>query len=284
MNSIEKLCYFLQIEMEEPQAFGKFHLLCLSITFVTILCLYFLRNKYNERQLKFVIGIYGIVTLILEILKQLIYSFNYDIVNNIINWDYPWYIFPFQLCTTPMYVTIICLFLKKSNLRTSLFSYLSFITIWGSIMTALMPDSCFVSTILVNIHTTWLHFGSLVVSIYLLMNKEVEIKRKNIINSILVLIIFIIIANVLNIFIYQSNILNGETFNMFYISPYFDSSLPIFVDIQKLVPYPIFLFIYIFALSLGAIFIYMIAKYKKYSIKENIINFYKKILSTTHKL
>ena len=145
-------------------------------------------------------------------------------------------------------------------------------------MTALMPDSCFVSTILVNIHTTWLHFGSLVVSIYLLINKEVKITKKNLKNSIITFIIFVLIANILNISIYNLNILNNETFNMFYISPYFNSSLPIFTNIQQIVPYPIFLFIYVFALSLGAIFIYIIAKHKeKYIIKENIINFYKKI-------
>ena len=42
------------------------------------------------------------------------------------------------------------------------------------------------------------------------------------------------------------------TFNMFYISPFYVSSLPFFRDIQPKVPYPAFLFLYVLAFCLGA--------------------------------
>ena len=56
--------------------------------------------------------------------------------------------------------------MKKGKVRDSLLSYMAFITILGSIATIIIPDSCFVSDILINIHTMWLHCGSLVVSIW----------------------------------------------------------------------------------------------------------------------
>ena len=65
--------------------------------------------------------------------------------------------------------------MKKSNLRTSLLSYIAFVTILGSFMTVIIPESCFTSDILVNIHTMYLHCGSLVISIYLFMTGEVEV-------------------------------------------------------------------------------------------------------------
>ena len=68
-------------------------------------------------------------------------------------------------------------------------------------------------------------------------------------------IAFCAIANIMNIAVYNSGILNGETFNMFYISPYFESSLPVFDVIYNAVPYPVFLAIYVVALSLGGFII-----------------------------
>lgn len=259
MNYFEKLIYFLQGEMNSPTAYSCFHLLWILFIILSIIILYKKREKYNEKQLKIVLSIYGITALTLEILKQIIWSFNYDPLTNIITWNYEWYSFPFQLCTTPIYVSIICLFLKKNKVRNYLLSYMAYVTILGSIMTMIIPDSCFTSDILVNIHTMWLHAGSLVVSIYLLLIKEVQINTKSIKKALITFIIFVIIALTMNLVIYNSGILNGETFNMFFISPYFISTLPVFNIIQENVPYLVFLIIYIWAVIIGSLIIYCIS-------------------------
>ena len=256
MNIFERIIFAMQKEMTTPVSYGWFHILCIVIMFIAIIYLYKIRNKHNEKQLKLVLGIYGIVALLLELGKQLIWSFNYDSVTSIITWDYQWYSFPFQLCTTPIYVSLICLFLKDNKIRKSLLSYMAFITILGSFVTIIIPDSCFVSDILVNIHTMWLHLGSFAVSIYLLISKEVKINIKNLERAFIVFIIFVIIALTLNISIYHLGILNGETFNMFFISPYFISTLPVFNIIQENTPYLLFLIIYILVIILGSFIVY----------------------------
>ena len=267
MNLFEKILYFLQGEMEEPVAFGWFHLMWLFFVLVMIIFLYKNKKKNSEKQLKLVLGVYGITAFVLELLKQLIWSFNYDSVTNIVTWDYQWYAFPFQLCTTPIFISLICLFLKKGKFRNILLSYMAYVTILGSISTILLPDSCLVNDILVNIHTMWLHLGSFVVSVYLIMNSVVEVNKKNFINALCVFLVFVSIAFFMNIGVYNSGILNDETFNMFYISPYFESTLPVFDVIYEKVPYILFLIIYVAALSLGAGIIYFIAKlFKKISL------------------
>ena len=259
MNIFERFLLFLQTEMEEPIAFGWFHIMWLVFVVIALFILYKRKNKYSEKQLKRVLLVYGVIALVLEVLKQLSWSFNYDSVMNVVTWDYRWYAFPFQLCTTPIFVSINCAFLRKGKVRDSLFSYMAFITILGSISTMLLPDSCFVSDILVNIHTMWLHLGSFVVSVYLLMNDEVKIEFKSVRNAIGIFLIFVCLAEIMNISVYKSGILNGETFNMFYISPYFNSTLPVFDIIQPKVPFIIYLLIYLVALSLGGVIIYGIA-------------------------
>ena len=194
---------------------------------------------------------------ILELVKQLIWSFNYE--NGVVIWDYQWYAAPFQLCTTPIYVSLICLFLKKGKLRNSLLAYLAYITIFGSIATAIMPDSCFVRTIEVNIHTMFLHLGSLVLSIYLMFN-EVKPSKESIKGALKIFIIFVAIALFLDILFYNIGILNGETFNMFFISPYFQSTLPVYDKMQEIMPYPIYLLFYLLTISIGGHLVYYIQK------------------------
>lgn len=138
-------------------------------------------------------------------------------------------------------------------------SFVAYTTILGSIASAIIPHDLFVSDVLINIHAMWLHLGSLVVSIYLLASKEVKINIQSLLNGLKVFLIAAIIANALNIIVYNSGVLNGETFNMFYISPYFESSLPVFNNIYNMVPYLVFVVIYIIALSLGSYLVFSIA-------------------------
>ena len=259
MSIFERIVYFLQGKMDSPVSYGWFHLLWILLSFITIYILYKKRNNHSDKQLKLILGIYGVIALILEILKQISWSFNYDINIGIITWDYTWYSAPFQLCTTPIYVSLICLFLKDGNVRKSLLSYLAFITILGSIVTMIIPDSCFTSDILVNIHTMWLHCGSFVVSVYLLISREVELNISNLFRAIRIFLISVFIALVLNIIVYNSGVLNKEEFNMFYISPYFISTLPVFSTIQMHVHYIVYLITYIWILIIGSFIVYVIS-------------------------
>lgn len=273
MNIFEKFLYMLQAEMETPKAFGWFHFLWIFLIITTLIILFKNKSRYSEKQLKKVLGTYGIVALLLEIAKQLIWSFNYNPVTNAVSWDYQWYAAPFQFCTTPIFVSIICLFLKNNKLRNSLLSYMALATILGSIVTILLPDSCFTSDILVNVHTMWLHCGSFVVSIYLLMTGAVKIEKQNLKSAIKVFLVFVLLAEVLNIGIYNSGILNGETFNMFYISPYFITHLPVFKTIQESVPFIIYLLAYVLIVNIGATVVYFIAYFIYYKTnKKNNIN------------
>lgn len=259
MNILENFLIGLQLKMDRPTSYDYFHILCLILVIVFIIILYAQRKKYSEKQLKLVLGIYGITAFILELLKQLMWSVELDPLTNMVVWDYNWYAAPFQFCTTPIYISLIALFLKKSTLRDYLLSYMAYFTILGSITTMLYPESCFTSDILINIHTMFLHGGSLVVSIYLLFTKEVLLKYENLLKGFIVFLVFVFIANTMNITFYLSGLIGNETFDMFYISPYFESILPVFNIIEPMVPYVVFLLIYMFACFLGGHLIYFIS-------------------------
>ena len=260
MNTFETIIYALQFEMERPESYGWFHLMWFVLSVLLILFLTLRKEKDHERTLKTVLLVYGVGALVLEAIKQIIWSFEFDPVTQIGTWDYQWYAFPFQLCTTPIIASLLSAFLRKGALREWLLSFMAFVTILGSVATAFYPESCFVRTVLVDIHTMYLHFGSLVVSVYLLISGEVKLRFRSLLRGYGVFLISALMAELLNVSVYQSGVLQGETFNMFYISPYFISSLPVFDTIQGKVPFPLFLILYLVAIFLGAFIIYLIAR------------------------
>jgi hypothetical protein len=255
---MERVLLFLQSEMTRPTPWGWFHWFWIIATVVVVVILSLTKN--NEKKLKCILLVYGLVAATLEMTKQIIWTYEYDTITDVFTKDYQWYAAPFQICTTPIYVSIACALMKNCKIRNALLSYLAFVTILGDFMTIIIPDSCFVETIEINIHTMWLHCGGFVVSLYLLVSKTVQINMRNLMQAIFVFLCFVATALLINVVVYKSGVLNGETFNMFYISPYFISSLPVFSVIQQSVPYVLFLASYILALSLGAAIVCQISK------------------------
>ena len=259
MNLFEKILVFLQGKMIEPIQFGIYHISWVIVSILLVIILYKFRREYNKKQCNIILYTYGIIALILELLKQLIWTFEYK--DNILIYDYQWYAFPFQFCTTPIFVSLLIPLIKNNKIRDSLISYLSYFTILGSIMTMILPDSCLTNYILVNVHTMWLHCGSFVISCYLLINNKFNFKK--FINGFYVFVIFVLLANTLNIVFYSTNIIGNETFNMFYISPYFISELPIYNIIQQNVPYIVYLLFYILTIFIGGLIVYNITCFIK---------------------
>lgn len=259
MTLFQKIMFFLQSEMETPKPWGKYHLFWIVLTIIICIFLFKIKKRDSEVQLKVVLGTYGIIALLLEIAKQVSWACEIDPINFETTWDYTWYAAPFQLCSTPIYISITCLFLKKNEFRESLLSYISFFTIIGSVVMLLTPQTCFTEYVLVNIHTMFLHCGSLVLSIFFLTNEYVKLNKKNYLGALKVFVFLVGIAEILNIGVYKSGVLKDETFNMFFISPYFMDEVPLFGSIIKNIPFGIYLIGYITLLSFLALVIYELA-------------------------
>ena len=111
MQFLEKLIEATAWGMEKPPAYGGFHL---TFTFVglavCILLAYLLRNT-GERGNRIVLWSVGGFLALTEIYKQLFYYFYIG------DHSYQWWIFPFQLCSVPMYLCLIAPFLKKGKVQ-----------------------------------------------------------------------------------------------------------------------------------------------------------------------
>ena len=247
---------FLDSSMETPASFGWFHLLWFALSFLALIPLCLFPKKPTEDHVRRVVLITALVVLALEIYKQINYSFSYS---DGITYDYQWYAFPFQFCSTPMYVGLLAGLFKKGKLHECLCAYLATFALFAGLCVMVYPNDVFISTIGINIQTMICHGSMITIGIYLFASGYVELQYKTILKAIPVFAASVGLAAIMNEIAHQTGLLERETFNMFFISPYCDPSLPVYSSIQQAVPFPWCLVLYIVGFTAAAFIILLLA-------------------------
>ena len=122
----------------------------------------------------------------------------------------------------------------------------------AGICVMLYPSSVFTENVIINIQTMVNHGTMVVIGMYLLLSGYVRCEKETLVEALKVFIICLMIAIILNECAYGIGIVEQFPFNMFYISPYVEGSLPVFGQIQKVVSYPMSLLIYVVGFSIGS--------------------------------
>ena len=253
MNVFQKIMIFFDGQMKTPTNFGWFHIMCLAlVVLITVLLCVFAR-KYGDKGARIVVLTYSILTIVLEIYKMLNYSYNPH--TNV--WDFQWYAFPFQFCSTPMYVGLVAGLLKKGKVQDALYSYLSTFALFAGLAVMFYPNDVFVSTIGINIQTMICHGGMVIVGIYLFACKVVKPNLKTLLKAMIVFAVLSAVALILNLSLYKA--VAPETFNMFFISPYYECTLPLLSLVRANTHYIVFLLVYLIGFSLCALIVLSVA-------------------------
>ena len=274
MNGFEKIIYSIQAELAEtPMPFGLFHLtsFALTILLTVFLCVKF-KNADKKAQRKLLL-VASLIMLFFEVYKQTVFSFSYDGEKAV--WDYQWYAFPFQFCSTPMYIMFIASFTKNEKIFDALSAYIASFTLFAGLCVMVYPNTVYIRMIGIDVQTM-LHHGFMVVfgTLMIVINRK-RLNVKFFMKGVAVFVSLVGVALILDMTVPAH--INGETFNMFFISPKFDCSIPILDIIYTNVPYPVFLASYLFGFSFCAFIIlgigkgitYYVLKSKKYIFKKS---------------
>jgi hypothetical protein len=259
MEFFGNLILLLDTEMETPTAFGWFHTLSwiLMLGLAVLLCVLHKRNPSEER-VRRVVFFVALAVFVLEIYKTVNFSFSYE--DGKIVFDYPWYAFPWQFCSTPMYAGLLTGIFRRGRVHDALCAFLATYAIFAGAAVMVYPGDVFISTVGINIQTMVCHGSMITVGIYLWYSGYVKAEHKTILRALPVFVVAIGVAMLLNEIANAAGLLAaGHNFNMFYISPYCDPHLPVYSDVQRLVPYPFCLIIYIAAFTLVAYLISLAA-------------------------
>ena len=252
----QRVLEILDTQMTTPPAYGWFHLLffALSIAAGVLLCVY---GKKDERYVRRVVLITAITVMVLEVYKMINFGFSYK---EGISYSFPWGSFPFQFCSTPMYVGLLA-GLTRGRVHTGLCAYLATFALFAGLCVMFYPGDVFIGTVGINIQTMICHGSMLSIGIYLLGSGYVPSEHKTVLRALPVFCVAVAIAMGLNEWAYRSGLLEEHFFNMFYFSPHANPHLPLYSNVQNAlgVANPLSFIIYVAGFTLAAYLVLLIA-------------------------
>ena len=152
-------------EMEKPAPYGLFHILMtLGLLALAVSGAWLLRNT-NEKQNRIVLGVTGGLLLLAEV-----YKIAFHMVHPA-GWGC-WGVFPFQLCSVPMYLSLICALSKSKKLDSWLYEFMFAVNMFGGIMAFLEPSGILHEYITLTLHAYMWHMALIFLGLYLYMSKR----------------------------------------------------------------------------------------------------------------
>ena len=249
MSFWQSVLAFLDASMETPQPYGWFHLAWFLLSFLALIPLCRFPKNQSDDHVRRVVWVTALIVIVLELYKQINYSFSYA---DGIAFDYQWYAFPFQFCSTPMYVGFLAGIFKKGKIHESLCAYLATYALFAGFGVMFYPTTVFIDTIGINVQTMICHGSMITIGIYLLCTGYVPLQHKTILKALPVFAINVSLAVIMNEIAHLTGLVEQETFNMFFVSPYCDPSLPVYSLVQGVVPFPLCLILYIAGFTAAA--------------------------------
>ena len=135
--------------------------------------------------------------------------------------------------------------------------FIATFSFFGGLCVYIFPNDVFDTEFLgVQIQTMVHHGVQIMLGIYLFVVYRKKFTIKNAYLPVIYFAVLTLIALILNLLVHKA--VPDHIFNMFFISPYFDCTLPVLFIIYTKVPYVVFLLIYIFGFVLCAFLMFAI--------------------------
>ena len=256
MDFLQNFLRILDLRMDTPGMYGWFHILSLAVTAAAAVLLTLRHRNRTREQTRHMILFVAVAVTLLEIYKQINFSFGYE---NGISFDFQWYAFPFQFCSTPMYVGLLAGMTKRGKLHEAACAYLATYAFFAGLCVMFYPSTVFIEVIGINIQTMYCHGSMIVVGACLLGSGYVKLENRTILKAIPVFAVCVALAVIMNEAAFRTGLLETDTFNMFFVSPYCEPSLPVYSLVQAVVPFPFCLLIYVAGFTLAAYLVLLAA-------------------------
>lgn len=252
------------VEMaEKPQAWGRFHI-CFTVIglAVVITAALLIRKKQSFKLYNGTLRAVGFFLMLCEIFKL---AYNYY---NLCGSDYNrWiYLFPFQLCSVPMYLAVIASFLRRGcRLRTALLTFMMTYTFMSGLAAFIEPSGILHADLFSTMHSCAWHMLLVFLGLLIGFYGEVGQELGHFGLAVITFVGCCALALVLNLILPLTMTAEGSTPNMFYIGPA-RSSLVVFKDIYDRFGWVVQCASYMFSLTVGAFIMFLpfrLAKLKK---------------------
>ena len=249
MELIKKIFETFHVVIEEPKSYDTFHLLFIFYGLVVVALLaYFLRNT-NEKQNKIVLLTCSLILILSEIYKQLYYVFILG------EPGYDWNVIPFQLCSVPMYLCFIVVFLKPGKVKNAMYNFLAIFNMFGGAISFTEPSGLLHPNLFLTAHSCVWHMLLVFIGVYLMVTKRAATKLKDYLGSMAVFGCVASFAQIFNIIFMNKDV------NLFYISPFKPNPIAVFRDFWYIIGPWATMILYIACILAGAFIFFAIILY-----------------------
>ena len=176
MNFFEKIVYALSATMERPTIFGTWHFVSLALAIALTAFMIWKFKDCSDKTLRRILFAFWIVIVILEVYKQIVFSMHSDGVTA--EWSYRWYAFPFQFCSTPIYLLPILVFAKDCKFRNAVMAYIVTFSLFAGLVVMIYPGDVFIEIIGINIQTMVHHGLQLVIGVFLAAHNRHHLNKR----------------------------------------------------------------------------------------------------------
>ncbi len=215
--------------MVKPASYGPFHLTFFFVGLALSVLFAFLLRKATDRQNKIILGSVGGFLLLTEIYKQLFYFYVIG------NGHYQWWIFPFQLCSVPMYFCLIAPFLKSGRLQKCMYNFMLAFNLMGGFIAFLEPSGLVHEYWTLTLHAFIWHMTLVFVGLYIGFSGRAGLKIRDYRYAVISFAALCGIAFAINLIFWNMPAATNDPhghINMFYVGPA-NSPLIVFKNICK---------------------------------------------------
>lgn len=231
--------------MEKPASYGAFHIVSTIVLLAAAVLGAWCLRRTNEKQNRVVLGTVGGLLLLAEVYKIL-----FHVVVNPYGWDF-WGVFPFQLCSVPMYLSIFCALCRSKRINAWLYEFMFAINMFGGIMAFIEPSGINHDYVTLTVHAYVWHMLLIFIGLYLYFSKRACMDRCSYFKAVAVYLVSCGVAQGFNL-IYAGKI------NCFYISPYMQSPLAVFSDIYAACGWVVNMVLMLIGMTLASAAVYYI--------------------------
>lgn len=231
--------------MTPPAPWSAFHVMVsLSGLLIAGFLARFLARHYKSHAC-LILWICGVLLGTGELYKQL---FLYEIVNH---GRYDWWYFPFQLCSTPMYLCLVFPLLPGGIPRRTAAAYLESFGLLGGIMALTEPSGLMHPYWTLTLHGFGWHIFLVFIAFFCAGAGLTRKTTRDFLYTIPLFFVFCLIATAINV------LTDGKA-DMFYISPYYPITQVVFRQISLVMGVMPGICIYLMSVCAGAFLCYTV--------------------------
>ncbi len=246
--------------MVKPEAYGAFHLSFFFIGLaVSVLAAWLLRKSGSKTNRTILLSV-GIFLMLTEVYKQLFYTFVIG------DGQYQWWIFPFQLCSIPMYFCLVAPFLRDGIVRRGMYNFMLAFNLMSGAVAFTEPSGLVHEYWTLTLHAFTWHMILIFLGLYIGFSGRAGMELKDYRYAAGTFAVLCVIAFSLNMIFWNMPAAIDDPsghMNMFYVGPA-NSPIIVFKDICLKFGWYVNTPIYIFCLCLAAfVFYFPFALYRK---------------------